>query len=130
MKQPTPDMVEALKTFAARYGRTWRTDLVCRWMNGRDDYEPEGPTLRAIRNNLGPVWLDSYCLIGVDRLTFAAVHRELATLEIVIRKRDSAGEFRVNYRGGDEATASYTPDLEDALGTGRAMAAERDRRQA
>ena len=32
------------------------------------------------------------------------------------------GEYRVNYRGGREATAYYTDDLADALSTGKIMA--------
>jgi hypothetical protein len=32
------------------------------------------------------------------------------------------GEFRVNKRGGREATAYYTNDLDDAVSTGIAMA--------
>lgn len=30
-------------------------------------------------------------------------------------------EYRVNFRGGSEATAYYTNDADDALGTARAM---------
>jgi hypothetical protein len=38
---------------------------------------------------------------------------------VTITKRD--GEFRVNFAGGLEATASYTNDIDDAVGTGIAM---------
>lgn len=31
------------------------------------------------------------------------------------------GEYRVNFRDGHEGTAYYTPDLDDAIGTGIAM---------
>jgi hypothetical protein len=41
-------------------------------------------------------------------------------------KKTEYGEFRVNMRGAPEATAGYQSDLEDALQTGRAMAARRD----
>jgi hypothetical protein len=34
-------------------------------------------------------------------------------------------EYRVNFAGGKEATAYYTDDLDDAVGTGHAMAAHR-----
>lgn len=34
----------------------------------------------------------------------------------VIRKTEY-GEYRVNYRGGDEVTAYYTDDVEDAAAT-------------
>lgn len=38
-----------------------------------------------------------------------------------ISKRNSAGEYRVNFFGGKEATAYYTDDLEDAFATGVSM---------
>lgn len=38
----------------------------------------------------------------------------------VIRRTDW-GEYRVNFRGGKEATAYYTTDLTDAVDTARAM---------
>lgn len=36
-----------------------------------------------------------------------------------------AREFRINYQGGVEATAYYTNDHEDAVGTAQAMAVSR-----
>jgi hypothetical protein len=42
---------------------------------------------------------------------------------ITIRKTEH-DEYRVNYLGGTEATAYYTPHLDDAVQTGTAMAAE------
>lgn len=41
---------------------------------------------------------------------------------IVATIRD--GEFRVNYRGGNEVTAYYTTDAQDAVDTARAMLAD------
>lgn len=38
----------------------------------------------------------------------------------------SHGEYRVNYRGGKEATAYYTNDLQDAFDTAMRMHEERD----
>jgi hypothetical protein len=38
---------------------------------------------------------------------------------VVISSKD--GEYRVNLKGGREATAAYTSDLTDAVGTGIAM---------
>jgi hypothetical protein len=55
------------------------------------------------------------------RLTFASVRHDLDNVGITITRRPER-EFRVNYRNGIEATACYTNDLEDALGTGRQMA--------
>jgi hypothetical protein len=38
---------------------------------------------------------------------------------MTIRKRD--GEYRVNFRGGDESTAYYTDELRDTISTAYAM---------
>jgi hypothetical protein len=38
---------------------------------------------------------------------------------MVLRKTD--GEYRVNFRGGKEATAYYTTDIDDAVATGIKM---------
>lgn len=42
-------------------------------------------------------------------------------------KSTEFGEYRVNLSGGKEATAYYTTDIDDAVGTARAMAAWKDR---
>jgi DNA repair protein RadC len=55
-------------------------------------------------------------------LTVAQVQAQLRPLGIVLRKKDAYGDFRVNYRGGSDSTAYHTPDLDDALATGLAMA--------
>ena len=52
-------------------------------------------------------------------MTLAQVKAELKQVNVTIRKRD--GEYRVNFRGGAEATAYYTNDLDDARQTGLAM---------
>jgi hypothetical protein len=48
------------------------------------------------------------------------VRKELRKYGIAILKVE--GEYRVNFRGGKEATAYYTNDLRDAYDTGIAMA--------
>ena len=53
-------------------------------------------------------------------MTQSEVKAKLAAVGISFRGRDN--EYRVNYRGGSEATAYYTTDLDDALETGRVMA--------
>lgn len=45
----------------------------------------------------------------------------LAKRGVTLTVRD--GEYRVNFVGGKEDSAYYTTDLNDALSTGRAMAA-------
>jgi hypothetical protein len=48
--------------------------------------------------------------------------KQLQALGLVL-KRTPDGEWRVNFKGGDEETAYYATDLTDALDTGRMMAA-------
>jgi hypothetical protein len=50
---------------------------------------------------------------------------ELSDLGITLRVAPS-GEWRVNHRYGAESTAYYTEQLDDALHTGRDMAARRN----
>jgi hypothetical protein len=52
-------------------------------------------------------------------LRLADVHAELRRLDMVITHVDD--EYRVNFKGGREATAYYTNDLADALSTARLM---------
>ena len=54
---------------------------------------------------------------------FATVVEELVAFGIALRSRP--GEYVVNFRGGSEATAYVTDDLDDAFTRGQAMAAER-----
>lgn len=54
-------------------------------------------------------------------MKFQEVRRLLMLLGITI-KRTYGEEYRVNLKGGSEATAYYTPDLDDAYGTGVGMA--------
>ena len=56
--------------------------------------------------------------------TVADAKRILRERGISVNKRD--GEYRVNFLGGEEATAYYTDDIEDAIRTGLAMATSRD----
>lgn len=56
------------------------------------------------------------------KLTLRDAKRELAEHGIAISKGDD--DYRVNFRGGREATAYYTNDIDDAVTTGIRMAAE------
>jgi len=44
---------------------------------------------------------------------------ELREIGMVLTKKD--GEYRVNFKGGREETSYYTNDLDDAVGTAKAM---------
>lgn len=56
-KQPTAGQLEALKRFAVRHGRTWKSKLVNVWLSGRDESIPDAALLRQVRNQLGLQWL-------------------------------------------------------------------------
>ena len=55
----------------------------------------------------------------IAKQSFGEARAEARTLGCSLRRKD--GEYRVNFLHGDEATAYYTDDLEDALGTARLM---------
>lgn len=44
-----------------------------------------------------------------------------ATSQGLVLKKNEDGEYVINFKGGKEATAYYTDDLADAIGTGEAM---------
>jgi hypothetical protein len=46
---------------------------------------------------------------------------ELSPFHMTITWNESTGEYRVNFQHGQECTAYYTDDLEDAIDTGKAM---------
>jgi hypothetical protein len=54
-------------------------------------------------------------------LSFKEVKAQIAAIGgLSVSKRE--GEFRVNFKGGSEATAYYTNDPQDAIGTAKAIA--------
>ena len=50
--EPSAEQWEALKTYAAEHGRTWKSQLLDDWTYARTS----GP-LQQIRNQFGPRWL-------------------------------------------------------------------------
>ena len=48
------NQTDALRTFAKRNGRRWKSQLLALWVDGQDWREPEAPFLRQIRNTVGP----------------------------------------------------------------------------
>lgn len=54
-------------------------------------------------------------------MTFAEARSIVRAFGLTIRC-GADGEYRVNFSGGSEATAYYTPWLDDAVDTARAMA--------
>lgn len=57
-------------------------------------------------------------------MTVAQARMLLDSIGVSIR-RTPYGEYRVNYKGGTEATAYYATDLKDAVETGIVMARQR-----
>jgi hypothetical protein len=55
-----------------------------------------------------------------SKLTLKGVQAELRNMNIILTKVD--GEYRVNFRGGSEATAGYDTDLASIRDTGIDMA--------
>jgi hypothetical protein len=67
--EPTPEQLQALKAFAFKYGKQWKSHLAERWLDGRDAQEPDGHLLRQVRNRLGPRWLERYQLQRRNRMS-------------------------------------------------------------
>lgn len=57
MDKPTQTQIEALKAYAAKNGRTWKSKLLNDWMTGRSSGE-----LQHVRNCFGPTWLTKFKL--------------------------------------------------------------------
>jgi hypothetical protein len=53
------------------------------------------------------------------KMTSKEVEQAIRALGLAVTRVD--GKWRINYRGGKEATAYYTTDDDDALGMARAM---------
>jgi hypothetical protein len=62
----TPEHRAALRAYALRNGRFWKRKLLVAWSTGRDADEPEGPSLRQIRNRHGPSLLQGLSLSHID----------------------------------------------------------------
>lgn len=59
-------------------------------------------------------------------LTLADARAAFARLGVTLRRTEE-GEYRVNFRHAEEATAAYESDLPDAIDTGLAMLAHKAR---
>ncbi|AMK23219.1 MULTISPECIES: hypothetical protein [Sphingomonadaceae] len=98
MTEPDDAMWRALVDFRARHGRRWKEALSLKWMNGGDDFEPFGASLRRVRNQLGPSWL-----CDLKKATLDTAERRLANLarlpEMCAAFLPSSGEPIVIKRG-------------------------------
>lgn len=55
----TQEAREALQRFSAKHGRYWKSKLIALWVNGQDDRQEDGGTLRRLRNTIGPTGLQA-----------------------------------------------------------------------
>ena len=62
---PTSAQLNALRGFAQRHGRTWKSKLNAAWASGRDERLPDAPLLRQLRNEFGPEWLARFSLASL-----------------------------------------------------------------
>lgn len=85
MKTLTPEQADAIRSYAAQHGRTWKDQLLTDWLNaGSRTYRGEWCYLQQIRNQKGPSWLramtlepvtektdqgDNYVIPGAERIT-------------------------------------------------------------
>lgn len=61
---------------------------------------------------------------SIKGVTKKELKTKLKALGMTVRIQD--GEIRVNFKGGDEVTAYYTPDTLDAYNTAKAMEAHKN----
>jgi hypothetical protein len=61
--------------------------------------------------------------IEEENMTSKEVEQAIRALGLAVTKLD--GKWRINYRGGKEATAYYTTDDDDAMGMATAMVVAR-----
>jgi len=52
--EASAEQIDALRAFAKKHGRYWKSKLGEMWQGGRID---EGTILRGVRNQFGPTWL-------------------------------------------------------------------------
>ena len=61
----TRDQLEALRTWAKHYGRTWKSSLRHAWFDGDYEtfqYSATSAYLQQVRNTFGPSWLVRFVL--------------------------------------------------------------------
>ncbi len=58
----TPEETDVVRAYATRMGRCWKSELRIAWY-----YASEPGILQALRNELGPEWLNGYRLPKVSK---------------------------------------------------------------
>lgn len=62
---------------------------------------------------------------AANKMTVKNAMAILRALGMVLTRDMDSREYRVNFKGGREATAYYAVDLDDAIGTAQHMATQR-----
>lgn len=57
MNQLSAEQLNALRCFAAQYGRRWKSELRDCWMTGNYPSDCDSAALQNVRNAFGPSWL-------------------------------------------------------------------------
>jgi hypothetical protein len=119
MNTLTAEHIQALANYKAEHGKKWKERLSQAWFN---DWREQWGVLREIRNQVGIQ--EAFEQFDMARpSTLADLRASLAEVGCTVRK--DGAEYRVNFKGGSEATAYYTDDMQDARDTGHAMAARK-----
>jgi hypothetical protein len=107
----------------------WRPSRSSR--RGKCDAIPEGQEPRAGKllqlRGLASWWFESGCFpVTIQKpITLQEAKSTALHLGLTLRKVRS-GHYGVNFRDGDESTACYAVDLEDAVNAAVAMARKRE----
>ena len=67
-ENPSTEQLEALKAWAALYGRNWKSPLRDAWMTGDYGSFEQSNYLQQVRNTFGPSWLIRFRLPKADGL--------------------------------------------------------------
>jgi hypothetical protein len=81
-ENPSTEQLEALKAWAALYGRNWKAPLRDAWMTGDYGSFEQSNYLQQIRNTFGPSWLIRFRLSEAEtgRRTMIRTALEMKTL--------------------------------------------------
>lgn len=61
-KEPSCEQINALRKWAEKHGRNWKSALREAWMTGNYGLFDDAGYLQQIRNQFGPIWLVKFRL--------------------------------------------------------------------
>ncbi len=74
----TDEELGTLIRFRHRHGRSWKRKLLDLYMSGMDASEPEGSSLRRIRNQQGPSRVDALTKAELDAAAARLLQKDAA----------------------------------------------------